>query len=47
MWGADDNIYFVGDPLPNEKASSRAALEVFKSTNNIYKLRRAAASPCR
>ncbi len=38
MWGADGSIYFVGDPLPNEKSVSPGSLEVRKSVNNIYKI---------
>jgi tricorn protease len=38
MWGADNNIYFVGDPLPNEKNVKPGSLEVFKSTYNIYRI---------
>ena len=38
MWGADDSIYFVGDPLPNEKSVKPGSPDVYKSTNNIYKV---------
>ena len=38
MWGADGSIYFVADPLPNEKSVSPGSLEVRKSVNNIYKI---------
>ncbi len=38
MWGADDAIYFVGDPLPNDKSIKPGSVEVRKSTNNIYKV---------
>ena len=38
MWGADGSIYFVGDPLPNEKSVSPGSLDVRKSVNNIYKI---------
>ena len=38
MWGADGSIYFVGDPLPNEKGVLPGSLEVRKSVNNIYKI---------
>ena len=38
MWGADGSIYFVGDPLPNEKSLSPGSLDVRKSVNNIYKI---------
>jgi tricorn protease len=38
MWGADGSIYFVADPLPNEKNLSPGSLDVRKSVNNIYKV---------
>ena len=38
MWGADNQIYFVADPLPNDKTVQPGALEVRESTNNIYKI---------
>jgi tricorn protease len=38
MWGADNSIYFVGDPLPNDKSVRPGSPEVRKSTNNIYKI---------
>jgi tricorn protease len=38
MWGADGSIYFVGDPLPNEKSVSPGSLDARKSVNNIYKI---------
>ena len=38
MWGADGSIYFVGDPLPNEKGVIPGSAEVRKSVNNIYKV---------
>ena len=38
MWGADGSIYFVGDPLPNEKSVIPGSLDVRKSVNNIYKI---------
>ena len=38
MWGADDDIYFVADPLPNDKDVEPGSLEVRKSANNIYKV---------
>lgn len=38
MWGADDNIYFVADPLPNEKTVKPGSPEVRLSVNNIYKI---------
>ena len=38
MWGADDAIYFVADPLPNDKSIRPGSFEVRKSANNIYKI---------
>ena len=38
MWGADEAIYFVADPLPNDKTVKAGSLEVRKSANNIYKV---------
>src|SRR4029079_1194013 len=38
MWGADDSIYFVADPLPNDKSVKPGSFEVRKSLNNIYKI---------
>jgi tricorn protease len=38
MWGADDNIYFVGDPLANEKNVKPGSPDVRLSVNNIYRI---------
>ena len=38
MWGTDNMIYFVGDPLPNDKSVIPGSAEVRKSANNIYKI---------
>ena len=38
MWGPKDEIYFVADPLPNDKAVKPGSAEVRKSVNNIYKV---------
>jgi len=38
MWGPKDEIYFVGDPLPNDKSVKPGSAEVRKSLNNIYKV---------
>ncbi len=38
MWGTNDEIYFVGDPLANEKDAAPGSLAVRKSVNNIYKV---------
>lgn len=38
MWGADNAIYYVADPLPNDTAVKAGSPEVRKSVNNIYKI---------
>ena len=38
MWGPKDEIYFIADPLPNDKAVKPGSPEVRKSLNNIYKI---------
>jgi tricorn protease len=38
MWGADNAIYFVADPLPNDRTVIPGSPEVRKSVNNIYKI---------
>jgi len=38
MWGADDAVYFVADPLPNDKSVKPGSFDVRKSLNNIYKI---------
>ena len=38
MWGADDAIYYVADPLPNEKNVKPGSPDVRASVNNIYKI---------
>jgi tricorn protease len=38
MWGADSSIYFVADPLPNDRSTEPGSAEVRKSVNNIYKI---------
>jgi tricorn protease len=38
MWSADGNIYYVADPLSNEKTVKPGAADVFKSANNIYRV---------
>jgi tricorn protease len=38
MWGADGQIYFVADPLPNDRNVVPGSPEVRKSINNIYKI---------
>ena len=38
MWGADNAIYYVADPLPNDKNVKPGSDEVRQSVNNIYKI---------
>jgi tricorn protease len=38
MWGADESIYFVADPLPNDRNVKPGSTEVRASVNNIYKI---------
>src|SRR4029077_14113549 len=38
MWGADDSIYFVADPLPNDKSVKPGTAQGGASVNNIYKI---------
>jgi tricorn protease len=38
MWGADNAIYFVADPLANDKNVAPGSADVRKSINNIYKV---------
>jgi tricorn protease len=38
MWGPNNEIYFVADPLPNEKNVKPGSAEVRQSVNNIYKI---------
>jgi tricorn protease len=38
MWGADNSIYFVADPLANDKSVAPGSAEVRKSANNIYRI---------
>jgi tricorn protease len=38
MWGTDGSIYFVADPLPNDRSIAPGSVEVRKSVNNIYKV---------
>jgi tricorn protease len=38
MWGADGAIYYVADPLPNDRNVVPGSAEVRKSVNNIYKI---------
>ncbi len=38
MWGPKDEIYFVADPLPNDKTIRPGSTEVRNSLNNLYKI---------
>jgi tricorn protease len=38
MFAGNDEIYFVGDPLPGEKSIKPGSPEVRRSLNNIYKV---------
>ncbi|HEX7137469.1 MAG TPA: S41 family peptidase, partial [Vicinamibacterales bacterium] len=38
MWGADNAIYFVADPLANDRNVTPGSADVRKSVNNIYKV---------
>jgi tricorn protease len=38
MWGTDGQIYFVADPLPNDRSAVPGSREIRKSVNNIYKI---------
>jgi tricorn protease len=45
MWGADGSIYFVADPLANDRGLAPGSAEVRKSVNNIYKVPAAGGQP--
>jgi tricorn protease len=45
MWGADGNIYFVADPLPNDKTIQPGAIAVRQSVNNIYRIPASGGQP--
>ena len=45
MWGADGAIYFVADPLPNDKSVVPGSPDVRKSVNNIYKIPASGGQP--
>jgi tricorn protease len=38
MWGPNDQIYYVADPLPNDKVVKPGTPEVRSSINNIYRI---------
>jgi tricorn protease len=45
MWGADNDIYYVADPLPNDKSVVAGSDAVRKSANNIYKIPASGGQP--
>jgi tricorn protease len=45
MWGSDNMIYFVADPLPNDTKVMPGSADVRKSANNIYKIPAAGGQP--
>ena len=45
MWGNDNMIYFVADPLPNDSKVIPGSPEIRKSANNIYKIAPAGGQP--
>ena len=45
MWGADGAIYYVADPLPNDKSVMPGSPAVRNSANNIYKIPAAGGQP--
>ena len=45
MWGPKDEIYYVADPLPNDKTVKPGSPDVRKSVNNIYKIGIAGGAP--
>jgi tricorn protease len=45
MWGADNAIYFVADPLPNDRTVMPGSPGVRRSVNNIYKVPAGGGAP--
>src|SRR5262245_21943224 len=45
MWGADNAIYFVADPLPNDRSVVPGSADVRRSVNNLYKIPVAGGQP--
>jgi tricorn protease len=43
MWGADGSIYYVADPLPNDRSLKPGNPQVYRSVSNIYKITAAGA----
>jgi tricorn protease len=45
MWGADGAIYFVADPLPNDRSIEPGSAAVRRSANNIYRIPASGGEP--
>ncbi len=45
MWGSDNNIYYVADPVANDKAQKPASLPILGSVNNIYRVPASGGAP--
>jgi tricorn protease len=45
MWGADGSIYYVADPLPNDRNVVPGSADVRKSVNNIFKVPAGGGTP--
>src|SRR2546426_3419275 len=45
MWGADGAIYYVADPLPNDRSIVPGSADARKSANNIYKIPASGGAP--
>jgi len=45
MWGADDAIYFVADPLPNDRNVEPGSPAIRRSVRNIYRIPAAGGEP--
>jgi tricorn protease len=45
MWAADNAIYFVADPLPNDKNVKPGSPDVRKSVKNLFKIPAAGGAP--
>ncbi len=45
MWGPKDEIYYVADPLPNDKSVKPGSPQVRESVNNIYKVSAGGGQP--
>jgi tricorn protease len=45
MWGADNAIYYVADPLPNDKSVKPGSPAVRQSVKNLFKIPAAGGAP--